>query len=268
MSTIKAVIKLFLFLNLCLFTIFSQSVVYLLFRNSKFFFVVPTFFHRTTKKIFGISIEVRGEKTAEKNVIYVSNHVSDMDIPVLGSLLPVSFISKAEVRNWPVFGQLAVIAKTVFIARTRDAVTKCIIDIDNALEENGALILFPEGTSTDGSNVIPFKSSLYELFLNEKLKNKLVVQPITITLTHTDGKAIKTTEDRNIYAYYGDIEMGEHIWRLAKSKGAKLTVDFLHSHKAADFNNRKEFAAQCHQDISDKLQENLRTSLAFKNKVA
>ncbi len=272
MRSLIAIFKIFIFLLLCLFCLITQGIVHSLFRNASFYRAVPTFFCKTGKAIFRIKTTIRGDIAPTENVIYVANHISDMDIPVLGSILPVSFISKADVRNWPIFGQLASINKTVYIERSRDAVQRCIKDIDEALEDTGALILFPEGTSTDGSDVIPFKSSLFELFLSDKLKDKLMVQPVTITLTHTNGKPVQTIEDRDIYGYYGDIEMLPHIWNLAKSKGAHLIVDFMPPHHAKEFDNRKEFANACHKDVSDKLKGNLKENTAnaldFADKVA
>lgn len=198
------------------------------------------------------------------HVIYVGNHLSYVDIAVIGANLNATFISKADVKSWPILGLLATLGKTVFIERSRNAATKCIKDIKKTLEGGRNLILFPEGTSTNGTDVLPFKSTLFDLFLDTELKEKLSVQPFTLTLKKIDGHDVLSPKDQDIYAWYGDMEFFPHLWQLAKGKGADILLSFHPAHHAADFNDRKEFARICHQDVVNGLKNTLPPTLDFK----
>ncbi len=120
---------------------------------------LPAFYHRWCCRILGFHVRPVGEPTALRPALFASNHVSYTDITVLGSLILGSFVAKAEVARWPLFGWLAKLQRTVFVDRRvrstafqRDALTA-------RLAAGDALILFPEGTRGDGNRVLPFKSA-------------------------------------------------------------------------------------------------------------
>ncbi len=257
MRILIACFKLMCFGVLCLLTIAIQSIWQFIFRKSDLYYVVPKIFNRLTLFIFRIKVTIKGTPPEQKNVIFVGNHLSYIDIPVLGGHLLANFIAKADVRKWPIFGTLASISRTIYIERDRNAAVKCIQDIEKSLSESRSLILFPEGTSTQGINVLPFKSSIFELFLNEKLKNRLIIQPFTIAITEIDQRPILSANDNDIYAWHSDMTLPPHLWALAKSKGAKIELT-LHAPRAAkDYDNRKVFAAACHDDVAVSLQKSL-----------
>ena len=242
--------KVSVFGLLCLIILPTQTLSLFLLGRTRFYFIVPFFFHRATCFIFRIKTQVQGSIT-HGHVVYVGNHLSYIDIPVLGSILKAVFISKASVKTWPVFGWLAAISKTIFIERNRSAATKAINDIESSLVSGRSLILIPEGTSTNGVEVLAFKSSVFELFLNKKLKTNLVVQPFTITLTGIDNeRPPANVAAHDLYAWYGDMELPPHLWALAQSKGANILVTFHPPHAAADYDNRKEFANDCQKDVA------------------
>lgn len=257
MRILIACFKLICFGLLCIIIIPTQFLWQFIFRKSDLYYAVPKIFNRLTLFIFRIKVTMKGEPPEQKNVIFVGNHLSYIDIPVLGGHLLANFIAKADVRNWPIFGTLASISRTIYIERDRNAAVKCIEDIEHALSEERSLILFPEGTSTQGIEALPFKSSIFELFLNEKLKNKLIIQPLTLAITETDKRPILSASDNDIYAWHSDMTLPPHLWALAKSKGAKIELT-LHAPRAAkDYGNRKSFAAACHEDVSASLQKSL-----------
>jgi 1-acyl-sn-glycerol-3-phosphate acyltransferase len=241
MRPIIACSKISLFLLVCLITIPLQALGLMLFGNHKLFYVIPHMFHNSTCAIFGIRIKIKGTVLEDTNVVYVGNHLSYIDICSIGGNLPATFISKMEVKGWPIFGILACLSKTVFIDRRPEALNEAIISIEKSLKQGRSLILFPEATSTDGHTVIPFKSGLFELFLNENLKEKVVVQPFTLT--------IDPPQDHDLYAWYGDMTMLPHLWKLAKSKGVDLTLILHPPRKATNYDNRKQFAQDCYQDV-------------------
>ncbi len=244
MRPLIATFKIMIFLILCLLIAAPLQTLGMLFlSHSRFFYIIPTLFHRATCFIFRIKVSMKGVPPTKKHVIYVGNHLSYIDIPVIGGKLPATFIAKADVRNWPIFGFLARIAQTIFIERNRNAVNKCITDIKESLLNGRSLILFPEGTSSNGVEILPFKSSLFELFLNPELKEKLFIQPFTINLLSIDGKDVpQTGKNRDLYAWHGEMTLPPHLWALAKTKGAHIELNFHEALPAIHYDNRKIFA--------------------------
>ena len=121
---------------------------------------LPHHYHRFVCAMFCIRIQVRG-KPASGGVLMVANHTGWLDIPIFSAVWPVSFVSKAEVNNWPFFGTLARLQRTVFVTRARRSETGEARDaIAERLAQGDVLVLFPEGTSDDGNTVLPFKSAL------------------------------------------------------------------------------------------------------------
>ncbi len=261
-------------LKLIIFIIWSFIVILplilngLLLSKSKHFHWTPALYHRVTCLIYGIKARIKGNPNTVDHVVFVGNHISYIDIPVIGSLIPATFIAKADVRKWPIFGLLSMLAQTIFIERNREAAQKCITDIKNALKKNRSLILFPEGTSTQGIEVLPFKSSIFDLFLHDDLKEKLLVQPFTICIQRVDNKDIKTTQDLDIYAWYGDMTMLPHLWAIGKSKGVDILVTFHEPHAAKNYDNRKVFAKHCQQDVAIGLENSLPTTLDLQIKAS
>jgi len=262
MGHLTAGFKVFIFLILCLITIPLQAFGAFIFRNSSLFYIVPTFFYRSICLIFNIKVAVKGEQ-ASGHVIYVGNHLSYIDIAVIGANLKATFISKADVKNWPILGLLATLGKTVFIERSRNAAAKCIQDIKATMESGRNLVLFPEGTSTNGMDVLPFKSTIFDLFLDQELKEKLSVQPFTLTLQSINGHAALTAKDHDIYAWHGDMEFFPHLWQLAHSREAQILLTFHPPYTASNFNDRKEFARVCHEDVVNGLKNTLPAALDF-----
>src|SRR5271163_1863095 len=124
---------------------------------------LPVFYHRRCCRMLGFRVRLIGRPTAERPVLFAANHVSYTDITILGSLIPGSFIAKAEVAKWPLFGWLAKLQRTVFVDRRIRSTAQQRDAIADRLAARDALILFPEGTSGDGNFVLPFKSSLFSV---------------------------------------------------------------------------------------------------------
>ncbi len=261
MRALIACIKLFLFGVLCAFIIPTQFIWQLIFKKSDLYFVIPRLFNRLTLLIFRIKVDIQGEQISKKNVIFVGNHLSYIDIPVLGSYLPATFIAKADVRKWPVFGTLASISRTIYIERNRGTALKCIKDIEKSIQEKRSLILFPEGTSTQGIKVLPFKSSIFELFLHESLKKNLILQPFTLTINSADKKEIIQPKDNDLYAWHSDMTLPTHLWQLALSRGANILLTLHPSLEANNFTDRKKFAAICHETVDRGLKNTLPKAL-------
>ena len=253
MDTVIASFKLFLFALICLIVVPVQLVI-LIFTKGNMAYCMPYFWQKTVCKIFNVKIIVSGEPYKDSQTIYFSNHISYLDIPVIGSILKASFVAKRDVASWPVFGFLSKLQQTAFISRDRKDIAKEKYALDTMLESGKSLIIFPEGTSTDGQSVLPFKSSLFSIAMRDGLEN-ISVQPITLKMKLINNKPAKTQDDRDLYSWHinMDTPLGEHLWRFAKNKGAHISLEFHPVLKANDFSDRKTLAKACYNAVSNGL---------------
>lgn len=266
MRGLISLLKLLAFILWSLISIPTQGLSAFIFDNTRKFFIFPKIYNSVVCKIYGIKIHIKGTPDTTNHVVFVGNHLSYIDISVLGSTLPATFISKADVKKWPIFGILAALTQTVFIERNREAAAKCIADIKKALEKDRSLILFPEGTSTQGIEVLPFKSSIFDLFLNKNLKDKLLIQPFTLSIQKIDGREVASPKDHDLYAWYADMTMVPHLWALGKSKGIELLLTFHPARTATNYDDRKKLANDCHSDTQQGLKNSLPTALDLNTK--
>ena len=181
----------------------------------------------------------------------MSNHLSYLDIPALGSIIKGSFVAKQEVEGWALFGFLSKLQQTAFISRKGADARNVKGNLQTMLDDQKDLIIFPEGTSTDGQAVRLFKSSLFALALAET-SHDLYVQPVTIRLKSTNNKPITTQYDRDLYAWHidMDMELDTHLWRFAKTGGAQIDIIFHTPLAAKTYDNRKKLAQNCHDAVS------------------
>ena len=155
----------------------------------------PLIFHGFVCKLFSLRCEPVGEPTMDKPVLYVSNHISYLDVFVLGSMIEGSFVAKSEVSSWPVFGKLAKLQNTLFLERNARRAVDQIATLRNHLQQEGNLIMFPEGTSTSGTYVAPFRSTLFAA------AEGVTIQPVTVAYVGREGKPM-TQDERDRYAWY------------------------------------------------------------------
>lgn len=250
MRTIIGAGKLFLY-GLWSCVMIPPQFILILFTGGPITLVMPRFFHIVACKIFGLECVITGAPMEKKHVVFVGNHLSYLDIPTMGVHFYGSFIAKQDVAGWFLFGLLAKLSRTLFISRQRSQAAYTRKKLDEALVDGRPLVLFAEGTSSDGSQVLPFKSSLFESVIGTE--KSLKVQPFTLLLDSVDGRPVRTQADRDHYAWYGDMELEPHLWAFAKSKGARL---ILHVHPARDpaaYDNRKDLARDCHADSASGL---------------
>ena len=122
---------------------------------------IPVFYHGIVHSLLGVRIKVIGERMREHPLLIVSNHVSWLDISVITALAPVVFVAKREVASWPLFGLLAKLQRSVFVDRSRRHKTREVnSEIAQRLAEGDPVVLFGEGTSSDGNRVLPFRTAL------------------------------------------------------------------------------------------------------------
>ena len=193
-------------------------------------------YHATLCRLIGIRVQVVGAPAASPSVLYVSNHSSWLDILVLGGVLEASFVSKAEVGTWPLVGTVARLGRTVFVSRTRAGTGKEAGDIGQRLQSGDSIILFPEGTSNDGTRVLPFRSSFLAVAQDAKQ-----VQPVSLVYDRLGGLPA-CRRDRPFFAWDGDMDIATHFWRIARRSGARATVLLHEPADPAAFPDRKALA--------------------------
>jgi 1-acyl-sn-glycerol-3-phosphate acyltransferase len=209
----------------------------------------PVFYHRSLCRLFGARIQIVGNPVMGEGVLLLANHVSWMDIQLLSSIQPLSFVAKAEISGWPVFGTLAKLQRTVFVARERRNQTGAVADqIGARLAAGDCLVLFPEGTSHDGNRVLPFKSALLGAAEARRADGRHVtVQPVSVSYTACQGMPMGR-EVRPFFAWYGDMEMVPHLWECLKAGPVDVTVEF-HEPATLDRMSRKELAQQAQAQV-------------------
>ena len=176
---------------------------------------IATRYYRVLCRLLRVSIRIVGEPVRDRTTLFVSNHVSWVDILVIGSIMPVAFVAKREVADWPLIGVTAKLQRTVFVDRKRRQRTgEAIAGMINRLAGGVPVVLFAEGTSSDGNRVLPFRSALVgvvnDAAADTGLAGKLVIQPMSIGYTGQYGISMGR-QHRPLVAWYGDLDFLPHI---------------------------------------------------------
>ncbi len=175
--------------------------------------IVPMLFHRWVCRVLGVRVRLTGPIPDDRPLLIVANHVSWLDISVLGSLVPLSFIAKSEVADWPLFGLFATLQRSVFVDRQRRSATRDVNrEIAGRLAEGDPLILFGEGTTGDGNRILPFRSALLGAAREVMSAGDatVTVLPLAITYVRQDGLPLGRRARPGI-AWYGDADLAPHL---------------------------------------------------------
>jgi 1-acyl-sn-glycerol-3-phosphate acyltransferase len=210
---------------------------------------LPVWYHRRCCRILGFHVETHGRQSTVHPTLYASNHVSYLDIMVLGSLIEGSFVAKAEVADWPLFGWLARLQRSVFVERRGREAVAHRDEMGERLDQGDDLILFPEGTSSDGNRVLPFKSALFSVAERRPRDQPLLVQPVSVAYTRLDGVPMGRYL-RPFFAWYGDMDMGSHLWQAMGLGWVTVVVEFHPPVTIDDFGSRKALSEQCYARVS------------------
>lgn len=203
----------------------------------------PRLFLRATALWVGARVYKTGY-ALKRDVFYVSNHISWLDIAVLGGRSGAAFVAQDGIASWPLIGWLCRLNNTIFVSReNRMAIANQINHVRAALEDSWAVTIFPEGTTTDGSELLPFKSPL--LATLEPPPPGVMVQPVYIDY----GDMAK-----NI-AWIGDEAAPANAWRIFTGLTSfRVTVNFLDPFDPRDHQGRKAIAAECRQRIIEAME--------------
>ncbi|MGH6894234.1 MAG: lysophospholipid acyltransferase family protein [Dongiaceae bacterium] len=210
---------------------------------------LPFAYHKLCCGIMGLQVRIVGRPTKVRPTLFVSNHVSYLDIPVLGSVAPVSFVAKVEVAQWPGYGLLAKLQRTVFVDRRRNTTMQQRDSLGARLAAGDALVLFPEGTSNDGNRILPFRSALLSVAEAAPAERSLAIQPVSIAYTSINGVPLGWGL-RPLVAWYGGMELGGHLWRFSRLGQVEVVVEFHKQVQVGDFPSRKELTRYCSEAVA------------------
>jgi 1-acyl-sn-glycerol-3-phosphate acyltransferase len=215
----------------------------------------PHWYHRRVCRLLGIRIEIDGEVARDRPVLLVANHTSWLDIPVLSAVAPVSFVAKKEVGGWPFVSSLARLQRSVFVDRARRvAVGEAAGEILSRLAQGDAVVLFAEGTSSDGNRVLPFMTSLFAAAKPSDRTGMAapdaVVQMLSLVYTRLHGIPLGRA-DRPMVGWYGDMEMRSHAWRLLKAGPLDVRIRVGPPVPLASFADRKDLARQSEAEVRE-----------------
>ncbi|MGG5886904.1 lysophospholipid acyltransferase family protein [Falsiroseomonas sp. HC035] len=202
-------------------------------------------YHRTLCALMGLRLQVVGEPAPGAPVLYVSNHSSWLDVLALGATLEAAFVAKSEIDGWPLINMVARLGRTVFVSRRRTGTKGEADAIRTRLAAGDNLILFPEGTTSDGGRVLPFRSAFLSV-----ADRAQVVQPVSVVFDRLGGLPA-CRRDRPLFAWYGDTDILTHFWRIARRSNSRATIILHAPMNPADYPDRKALAAACAGVVAD-----------------
>lgn len=224
---------------------------------------IPFRFHRIVCRILGMRVKVTGEIAPGGGVLIASNHVSWLDIVSISSIGPISLIAKKQVDTWPFFGLLARLQETVYVERERRARTAQQRDvIKDRLSQGDTIVLFPEGTSSDGNRVLPFKSSLLSAAEGrikgpDGAEKAIRVQPMSVAYTKLQGLPMNR-DYRPFFAWYGDMDLVPHLWTAFRLGAIDCEIVIHPPITVEEVGSRKALTQRCEALVSESLSRSLR----------
>ena len=201
--------------------------------------------------ILNIKVTIAGDEgqLERGGYVIVANHVSYVDGIVLGSIFPIVFVSKREVKKWPIVGQWNVLCGTIFINRQRkNEVGALVREMTRKLRQEANILLFPEGTSTNGEKMLPFQT----VPLAAPLRSRSIIVPVTLAYTTIDEQPV-TAVNRDFVYWYGDMDFVTHFWNLLGRRGVEVLVTLqpkIECFRYADNSaGRKKLAEDCYNRV-------------------
>lgn len=207
-------------------------------------------------RILRMHIRVIGQPASRgadgRPVVYTSTHSSWLDVPALGAKLGASFIAKEEIGKWPVISWVAGLGRTVYVRRKRSSTARERDEMRARLAAGDSLILFPEGTTSDGSRVLPFRSAFLSIAEVPVLKDgrTAIVQPVSLVYDRIAGLPAGRA-NRSVFAWVGDQDLASHFSRLVQERGLRATVLFHAPLDPTLFSSRKELTEAIWQIAAD-----------------
>ncbi|HYP63125.1 MAG TPA: lysophospholipid acyltransferase family protein [Acidocella sp.] len=201
---------------------------------------------RGVARTLGLRLRVIGELPAARPVLFVSNHSSWVDIVALGAVLPACFVAKGDVAGWQGIGTIARLGRTIFVSRARESVGREQRELAARLAAGDNIILFPEGTTSDGNHILPFASSFLTLAFGPA---QPAVQPVTIVYDELDGRPAGP-EGREEVAWHGDADLAPHFMKLGRRRSIRASIRLGTPIAPGAYQNRKTLTAVLEQEIT------------------
>jgi len=211
------------------------------------------------RSILNIKVTVGGDEgqLERGGYVIIANHVGYIDGIVLGSIFPIVFVSKKEVRSWPVVGQWNILCGTIFIDRQhKEQVGVLVQEMSRKLKQEANILLFPEGTSTNGEQMLPFQT----VPLAAPLRSRSVIVPTTLAYRSIDDLPVSPGNRDAIY-WYGDMDFVSHFWKLLGLRSIDVLVTiqpkvecFRYPDNSA---GRKKLAEDCYERVLGRVTETI-----------
>ncbi|MBL8628120.1 MAG: 1-acyl-sn-glycerol-3-phosphate acyltransferase [Rhodospirillaceae bacterium] len=246
-DTVLACARFVFFLLFTVFIVLFISLLRVLFIGTA---PVRRVYYRIMARVLGFELKVKGRQVKDRPMLIVCNHISYLDIVIVGAVVKGAFVARGDMADWPFFGLMAKAGRTVFIDRKRSSTNVARDAIQNRLDEGSCLIMFPESTSGDGNHMLPFKSALFTVAEKTVKGKPITVQPMSIAYTRLNGLPIGVGW-RAFFAWYGDMTLGPHLWQALKMGRTTVEIEFHDPVTAADMGGRKALAAHCHKVTSE-----------------
>jgi 1-acyl-sn-glycerol-3-phosphate acyltransferase len=214
---------------------------------------IPVFYHRKVCALLGIRVHVKGAPMHDHPLLVVANHSSWLDIPIITSILSVVFVAKSEVASWPLVGLLAKLQRSVFVERNRRHKTgETNARIARSLAEGDAVVLFGEGTSSDGNRVLPFRSALVgaarEALASLEGRRPLFIQPLSIAYVGLHGLPLGR-QHRPVAAWFGEMALFPHLMNVIRRGALDVVVTWGEPIAYAADIDRKAIAQSLQQTV-------------------
>lgn len=214
---------------------------------------IPQLYHRILCALIGVRIREVGQRNCGAPALILSNHVSWLDICVISALAPVVFVSKREVSRWPVLGWLAKLQRTIFIDRqARHRTGDATREIGGRLKGGDAVVLYAEGTSSDGVRILPFRSALvgavHQALAGSSPDAAITVQPISLAYVGFGGLPIGRAL-RHRVAWVGDVELVPHLIGVLSCGAVDVTVSWGDAMAITSGADRKQIARDAERSV-------------------
>ena len=221
---------------------------------------LPLLWHRIACRVAGFRVRIVGEPSTAHPLLIVANHQSWSDIMALGRIMPLSFIAKSEVAGWPAFGLLAKLQRTVFVEReARRRTGEQANAIAGRLNAGDVMVLFAEGTTSDGNGVLPFRTALFgaaQAALRTSEAHAVTVQPVAIAYVSANGLPLGRFF-RPLAAWPGDVELLPHLLSVLREGAIDIDVSFGEPIAFTERSGRKEVARLAEASVRRMMAESL-----------
>ena len=216
---------------------------------------IPMIYHRMICAILGVRIRIVGQRMPEHPLLIVANHSSWLDIPIISAAAPVVFVAKSEIARWPIFGWLAKLQRSVFVDRNRRHRTADVnAEIARRLSEGDPVVLFGEGTSSDGNRVLPFRTALIgsarDALAEAEHVRRVWLQPMSLAYTSLLGLPVGR-QHRHAVAWYGGMSLWPHLVGVCRRGALDVVVTWGEPVAFDEATDRKQVARELETKVRE-----------------